>query len=76
MPVRVLKSGPMICAKCGVRGRKGFTGQGADVYCPAHAHLARKLDIPQGRVGVTPRNQANARWNMGDGPPDEVEGSY
>ena len=71
MSVRVIAKGPMVCAACGKRGIKGFSGTGNSVYCPEHANMADVPRPPEGKVGVSPRN---TRWNMGEGTPDENEG--
>ena len=58
----------MVCAACGKRGIKGFSGTGTDVYCPEHADMANIPKPTGGRVGVEPRN---TRWNMGEGAPGD-----
>ena len=71
MPVNVIAKGPMVCAACGKRGIKGFSGTGTAVYCPEHAYMADVPKPPQGQVGVRERN---TRWRMGEGAPEENEG--
>ena len=71
MPVNVIRKSPMVCAECGRRGIKGFSGTGTAVYCPEHANMANVPRPNEGRVGVSTRN---TRWNMGEGSPDDDEG--